>query len=308
MPNVKLDDSYHLNQLGVKKMFDVSAVVSAFNFTEKPRFTPRWEKYNFSQLLLVLEGEGTFTTRDAEYAISPGKMFYRPAYKSSIYKWNTSNVHLALISFVCPCDAMKVFEGEPITLYEEEQSALLDVIKTGTRICEPLQPNLSFRGMRFKENVPNIVLEFISASLERFLSMVYCRLCGIDLLCDESQKVKMYIETSDLIQAVKDYLTANITESLTLHDICAHFGICQSALTKKFRRECGESVMSYFTAAKIEEAKYRIRKTGESFGEIAEKLKFSTPNYFSKVFKKYTGMTPTEYSKYASKRRIIINA
>ena len=50
--------------------------------------------------------------------------------------------------------------------------------------------------------------------------------------------------------------------------------------------------------------KKKIQKTSDSFTEIAESLGFSSVNYFSRVFKSKTGVTPTEYSRHASKRRV----
>jgi len=62
-------------------------------------------------------------------------------------------------------------------------------------------------------------------------------------------------------------------------------------------------VIEYFTELKIIEAKKKISRSAGSFTEIAEGLGFSSLNYFSKVFRAKTGMTPTEYSRYSSKRR-----
>ncbi len=300
-----LDETYIFNSIENTKTFDVSAVVSVYNFAAKPKFEPYFEKYNFSQLLYVLEGEGTYSCEKGDFSISAGKMFYRPAYKTSIYKWNTDSVRLALISFVCESEAMAAFEGEPLKLYEEEAAIFMDVIRTGTKICEPAKESDGFKGMRFREGVPKVVLSYISSSLERFLSMIYCRISGIDLLCDESQKVNMYLESSALVNDVKAYLAAHLRCQLSMPEICAAFGVSQSALAKKFYAETRRTVIEYHAALRVNEAKRRIRETGDSFGEIAEDMGFSSSNYFSKVFKRYTGMTPTEYSKYASKRRII---
>ena len=57
------------------------------------------------------------------------------------------------------------------------------------------------------------------------------------------------------------------------------------------------------TELKIAAAKEKIRCSTCNFTELAEELGFSSVNYFSKVFKAQTGMTPTEYSKHVSKRR-----
>lgn len=305
MPQDEVFNSYNLNIIENKKTFDVSAVISAYYFGTKPNFKPVYENYIFSQILLVLDGKGTYTTGNITYPLSPGMMLYRPANKSSIYKWDTDHAGLALISFICRSEAMGTFEGAPIPLCEEESSIFLDVVKTCTRICEPLKETETLRGMRFKDNVPEVVLGFISSSLERFLSMVYCRLRGIELLLDESQKVSSYIDSTRLVSDIKRYFEDNISNQLTIDDICTHFCVSQSSLAKKFRIETGSGLMEYFTQVKVGEAKRRIREGSGSLAEISESLGYTSSSYFSRVFKKHTGMTPTEYSRYASKRRII---
>ena len=134
--------------------------------------------------------------------------------------------------------------------------------------------------------------------------MVYCRLNDIDFLLDESQKVSRYMDESRLVAEVKIYLSEHLSGQLTVHDVCTHFGVGQTALMQKFRRETNQGIMEYFTDLKIEEAKKKIQKTSDSFTEIAESLGFSSVNYFSRVFKSKTGVTPTEYSRHASKRRV----
>ena len=58
--------------------------------------------------------------------------------------------------------------------------------------------------------------------------------------------------------------------------------------------------MDYFTNLKIENAKKLIRETDKSVKELSELLSFDTPNYFGKIFKKYTSYTPMQYKKLIS--------
>lgn len=293
------------NKMKSTKVFNVTDVVSAYYFTKKPRFEPQVERYDFSQIMLILDGEGVYRYGDTTYNFSPGMMFYRPAGRSSIYEWSTDNASLALISFVCDAKEMSAFEAAPISLYEAEKSILLDVIKTCVRICEPLKYNEPLSGMRIKEGTPSVAIGYVASSLERFLSMLYCRCEGIDLLVDESQKVSVYADSSELVSKVKEYLEEHVSRQLLIDNICTHFGVSRTLLTKRFRTETGSSVMEYFNRIKIDEAKALIREGSLSFSAIAERLGFASSGYFSKVFYKHTGMTPTQYSKYASKRRII---
>jgi two-component system response regulator YesN len=59
----------------------------------------------------------------------------------------------------------------------------------------------------------------------------------------------------------------------------------------------GKTIMGYYTELKINQAKQLLRENELSVREISEKLAFSTPDYFTKTFKRVTGLTPLAYKK-----------
>lgn len=299
-------NAYEFNSIQNRKTFDVSAILTAYHFDSRVSEEPYWEQYGFSQIFMVLDGRGSYVTEEGEFPFCPGMMFYRPAHLRSCYKWEPGQVKFALISFVCDSPAMEVFGLKPLHLKEEESATLLDVIRTTVRVCEPMKASDARLGMRVRESVPDVVMSFIYASLERFLALLYCRLRNIRLLTDEDQKVSRYLNDSQLVARVKGYLRENVGRTVTILELCGQFGISQTALMRKFRRETGKSIMAYFTDIKIELAKTRIRDSSDSFTVISESLGFGTVHYFSKVFKDRTGLTPTEYSRKASKRRTAV--
>jgi AraC-like DNA-binding protein len=120
---------------------------------------------------------------------------------------------------------------------------------------------------------------------------------------NEVQKANSYIDSSELVANIKEYLIEKINEKISLDDICKHFGVGQTALMKKFRIETNQTVIEYFNELKIGRAKELIGKTSKSFSAISDELGFSSINYFSKLFKSKTGMTLTEYSMQVSKRK-----
>ena len=171
------------NRIENKKFFDVSALISAHYFPAPLQRFPYWECYDFSQIFLVMSGTGVFSTEDGrQYPISPGMMIYRPAGRASKYEWTGKKVSFALISFVCQSEAMQVFERAPFLLNEEERAILLDVMKTGARACEQIDGQ-SFdpcssssvdmengvRGMRLRDDVPQVVLSFIYGPILTFI-------------------------------------------------------------------------------------------------------------------------------------------
>ena len=102
-----------------------------------------------------------------------------------------------------------------------------------------------------------------------------------------------------LVKDVIRILERNICHVLTVGDICAETGYSRAYVFKEFRAATGKSVMEYFIALKIEEAKRHLREDDMTVKEISEHLAFDTPNYFSKTFKRYTGLTPSTYKKFA---------
>lgn len=70
----------------------------------------------------------------------------------------------------------------------------------------------------------------------------------------------------------------------------------RSSLQKLFQKEKGCGPMEYFNRIKIQRAKAMIRDGSKNFTEIAGFLSYSSPQYFSRQFKKSTGMSPMEYA------------
>lgn len=281
------------------RAFSVTALTGAYHFTTKPAFRPRWECYDHAQIFLIGAGSGTYRTEEGEYRFAPGMMIYRPAGERSIYEWDGERAGLAIIDFVCTSPAMDALPREPFMLYGEESATLYDLVRTATRLKAARHEISEVGGAP----VPSAVYTYLFASLERFLAMVYCRLFKISLLSDESATVGREVRESALCEDVRLFLDEHVADRLTLADVCTRFRIGQTALCRAFRREVGRSVMDYFIDAKLLAAKRRIARGEESFTEIAEALGFSSVNYFSKLFHRRVGITPTEYSRRAAKRR-----
>ena len=89
----------------------------------------------------------------------------------------------------------------------------------------------------------------------------------------------------------------NVYSNLTIDDICKKTSYSKAYVFRQFKCATGKSVMDYYTDLKIKEAKKLIKDNNLNVKEIAEKLCFDTPNYFSKTFKKKTGVTPSQYKK-----------
>ena len=81
-----------------------------------------------------------------------------------------------------------------------------------------------------------------------------------------------------------------------MYQICRDTLVGRSQLLKLFREKNGGGVIDFFLKLKIETAKQIIRENQLNFTQISERLGFSSIHYFSRQFKKITGMTPSEYA------------
>lgn len=106
-----------------------------------------------------------------------------------------------------------------------------------------------------------------------------------------------------LVYKILDYINEHYAEPLTLEKISAEFYISKSNLSHAFKKEVGLSPMQYMMQRRIGEAQSLLVETSTAIQDIEYKLGFSDSAHFSKMFKKYVGVTPNEYRKYFAGRR-----
>ena len=93
----------------------------------------------------------------------------------------------------------------------------------------------------------------------------------------------------------------NIYEKITLEDLAEALGYSTYYLSSQFKKQTGQSIGDYMADLRIEKAKEMLAYNNISLTDLSVKLHFSTPSYFSSVFKKHTGLTPTAYVQSLSK-------
>ena len=98
------------------------------------------------------------------------------------------------------------------------------------------------------------------------------------------------------VAQVKAYIREHLSEKLTLADVAAVFNFSPGYLSQLFGRY-GGGFVEYITEVRVAAAKEMLEKGDKKIYEIAEELGFESSFYFSKVFKKSTGLSPREYQQ-----------
>ncbi len=91
------------------------------------------------------------------------------------------------------------------------------------------------------------------------------------------------------------YIEQHYMENITLNDISEMVYISPYYFSKLFKEKTGRNFIEYLTGTRMEHAKRLLETTEQSVKEICVSVGYSDPNYFSRSFKKYEGMTPGEY-------------
>jgi len=123
----------------------------------------------------------------------------------------------------------------------------------------------------------------------------------IEIFSEAAQRVTSRINrynTRSIKQIIKKamaYIQEHYQEQLTLNDIASHVYVSPSYVSRMFSRELNKNFVEYINEVRIEKAKELLRDVRYKTYEIADRVGIQDARYFSRLFKKHTGMTPTEY-------------
>lgn len=100
-----------------------------------------------------------------------------------------------------------------------------------------------------------------------------------------------------ILRKAIDYIQEHYSEQVTLNEVAENIYVSTFYISRMFKRELGISFVDYLNDVRIEKAKELLKDVKYKTYEVAEMVGIPDPHYFSKIFKKYSGMTPSEYKE-----------
>ncbi len=98
-----------------------------------------------------------------------------------------------------------------------------------------------------------------------------------------------------ILRKAIDYIQEHYNEQVTLNEVAENIYVSTFYISRMFKKELGKSFVDYLNDVRIEKSKELLKDVKYKTYEVAEIVGISDPHYFSKLFKKYSGMTPSEY-------------
>jgi AraC-like DNA-binding protein len=268
--------------------------VHYFEFAKN--YTFEGERHDFWEFVYVDKGEVEVIADDRRLPLRHGQMIcHKPDEFHNILGTGTVAANIVIVSFECNAKHMEFFNNKIIQIGDLEKKLLTLIIKETKEAFSSGLDIISLQQMEKRDEQLFGCEQMIKTYLEQLL---------IRLVRSEgsAQEKKQLMKTNkemlyaNLTRKVIDYLTVNRNKNITLSNVCKYCNLGKSNLQVIFKENTGFSVMEYFRYLKIEEAKIMIRETDETFTEIAFHLGYDSIHYFSRYFKKATGMTPSEYA------------
>ncbi len=127
------------------------------------------------------------------------------------------------------------------------------------------------------------------------LNKLYEKMIKDYCLLVKEKSTKQY---SPVVRQTLHYIEYNLNKKIILGDIAKKFGVSIPYLSSQFKKEIGETIIQYTNLVRIRMAKKLLKTSSLSIQDIAFHVGVYDYNYFTKLFKKEVGITPTEFKKH----------
>ncbi len=280
----------------LKTYFDcpvrIDSIYTVHYFEYTKDFAYSGEVHDFWELVYADKKKLLITAGAQELELEAGQIYlHKPNEFHNIRCDGKRAANSVIISFDCDTPELFTVAGHIINAGEEERRLLGNIVKESERafskgLKDPYTAIMekSESGMYGSEQLVRLSIETLLIRLIRSSK--------------NTPPVKIKKSSSILVE-ITDFLSMNVESKIVFEDIVREFNLSPSVIKKIFREQMGCGVMEYFTRLKIDRAKEMIREEKYSFTEISERLSFNNSQYFTTVFKRVSGMTPTDYANIA---------
>ena len=108
---------------------------------------------------------------------------------------------------------------------------------------------------------------------------------------------QLNITRDEAVRRAKHFINQNFADQVTLKQTAGHIGISPAYLSRMFHYEYGISFNKYLNSVRLEAARELLLNSACQTAEVAERCGFTSSSYFIKVFSRYYGATPQNYTR-----------
>lgn len=281
----------------LQQPLQIDKIFTIHYFEYMNNFSFPGETHNFWEFLYVDKGEVIVTAGSRQLSLKKDDViFHRPEEFHALHSNGKVAPNLVVISFECTSAFMDFFAGRTMSVTESERNLLAQIILEARALFDTPIDDPYVTRMDRVEKPPFGCEQMIKIHLEQFLIQLARRYSNLYQNPKETRILRQKSDNDDLYARILNYLEARLNTQVTIEQICRDNLIGRSQLQKLFRDKNNCGIIHCFSTMKIDAAKEMIRTRQLNFTQIADALGYTSVHYFSRQFKKLTGMTPSEYS------------
>ncbi|MHA6485508.1 helix-turn-helix domain-containing protein [Paenibacillus sp. strain BS8-2] len=272
-------------------------IISLHYFEFSKDFAFEGEKHDFWEFVYVDKGEIEVFADTEGYCLHQGDViFHKPNEFHGVWANRRIAPNVIIISFVCHSKEMAFFENKIFTLNNSECEMLAQLMKNGFAAFHPPFDDPRNHTLTRRADASIGSEQLIKLYLEMFL----IRLRETNDLTKREQRLSAPTKQrseAELVNRMLVYMEQHLYGEIRLEQVYKTFNLSKSHALTIFKAQTGEGIMKYYRKLKIEQAKKMIREQRHNFTEIADLLHYSSVHTFSRHFKSFTGMSPSEYAR-----------
>lgn len=280
----------------LKTELPINRFISIHYFEYMSDFSFAGESHDFWEFLCVDKGTVNVVAGENTYTLNKGDIiFHKPNEFHNVEANGIVAPNLVVITFECSSPAMRFFEDKILQIGDSERMLLGKIIKEARDTFAYGLDDPYCEKLVEKDNFPFASEQLIKLYVQEFLIQLIRSYQNIHVkaVLTKSTRENGKEET---FNRIIDYMEMHIHTQLTIEQICKDNLIGCSILQKLFKEHTNCGVIDYFSNMKVNYAKQMIRSRQMNFTQIADNLGYNSIHYFSRQFKKMTGMSPSEYA------------
>ena len=276
----------------LKNLINITKIVTIHYYEFDKNFCFNGESHDFWEMVYVDKGKVIVKRNEEEILLNQGDVIFHKPNEFHAIKAYQSEPNFFVMSFSCDSPSIMYLEKYHTKLDGKLKPFISAIIEETESTFIIPKNDTTLKKLTLKKDSIIGGEQLIKTYLEQLLILLIRKINEIG-----SQTIfpnKEHME-NHLILSIKQFLENNVENQLKISDVCKNLGYGKSFLSKIFHDQTGTTIVNYFNQLKIKHAKQLIRENNLNFSQISDKLQFDNPQYFSRVFKRITGMTPSEF-------------
>ena len=275
----------------LSNIISISKIVTIHQYNFDKDFRFEGESHDFWEMVYVQKGRVHITAGSKSFFLKQGQVaFHKPNEFHTINADGVNSADVFVIAFVCSSKAMAFFKSKNATVPSALKKLLASLIDESLNLFTPLP--VTGVELKIKDDTPIGSPQLLRMHLEEFLIMMIREESIQDDLTFFVNKESM---ENHLVSQMIDIIEKNVYKRISCAEVCDEMNYSRTYLSKIFKASTNYTISEYITHLKIRESKKLIRAKCYNFTQISDMLHFDNPHYFSRVFKKVTKITPSQY-------------